>query len=52
MTILESEADDELKALSKAETEAVHAANIAADNRQREFYDGKTGKVRLSTPRI
>ena len=47
----ESEADDELKALSKAETEAVHVANIVSQIIGSEFYDGKTGKVRAATPR-
>ena len=45
------ESAEEIKALSKAEIEAIHVADIVSGIIGTEFYDGKSGKVRRATPR-
>ena len=45
------ESAEEIKALSKAEIEAIHVADIVSSIIGTEFYDGKSGKVRKATPR-
>ena len=45
------ESAEEIKALSKAEIEAIHVADIVSSIIGTEFYDGKSGKVRRATPR-
>ena len=45
------ESVEEIKALSKAEIEAIHVADIASGIIGKEFYDSKSGKIRRATPR-
>ncbi|ASS37513.1 helicase-exonuclease AddAB subunit AddA [Mogibacterium pumilum] len=45
------ESVEEIKALSKAEIEAIHVADIVSGIIGKEFYDSKSGKVRRATPR-
>lgn len=42
---------EEIKALSKAEIEAIHVADIVSGIIGKEFYDSKIGKIRRATPR-
>lgn len=45
------ESVEEIKALSKAEIEAIHVADIVSGIIGKEFYDSKSGKIRRATPR-
>ena len=45
------ESVEEIKALSKAEIEAIHVADIVSGIIGKEFYDSKSGKIRIATPR-
>lgn len=45
------ESVEEIKALSKAEIEAIHVADIVSGIIGKEFYDSKSGKVRRAAPR-
>lgn len=47
----DSEPDQEIAALSKAEIEAIHVADIVSGIIGKEFYDGKSDTVRKAMPR-